>query len=554
MVRRCGRPLAAALIAVLLAVAAFAQDVVVTATVDRTTLRANESFTYIVRAEGRVRGEPDISAIERQFDLLSRSSSTRIEILNGQTRHIADWQFELIPKQAGRFTLPPVPVDDAFSNPIELEVLPAVASAGDLPDIFIEAEADVTAPYVQSQVLYTLRLYLGVTTGRKTLTAPQIEGGEAIVERLGDDRQFQSERGGRSYTVVERRYAIFPQAAGPLTIGPSTFEAMVIPTRGFSRMQRLRSEPTELDVRAAVPPPPEHPNAAWLPARGLRLTEQWVDGADGFDLGVPRTRTLAIDAEGLLETQLPELEVGQAEGVRQYPDQPRLERRVTDAGLSSARVERYAVIAQRPGEVEIPGASVPWWNVEAERWEVARVEPRTALVAAGALPQDPAPPPAEPARAVEVAPQPNYWKAASAVLAVGWLTTLLLLLRAYRRPVGEARPAAAEQAAPKRASNRQLLRRLRAACKDGDADSAQSLLMEWAALRFDDEPPQSLGALGDRLPETAAREVRRLEAHLYGRGSGAWDGRALAAALSGIDSVSRKRAGGDDDPLLPLYR
>lgn len=553
MVTTAGRRLAAVLLAGALAAAVHAQDVVVTASVDRASIRANESFTYVVRAEGRVRGEPDISAVERQFDLLSRSSSTRIEIVNGQTRQIADWQYQLIPQREGRFTLPPVSVDGVSSNPVEIEVLPEVASANELPDIFIEVEADRTSPYVQSQVLYTLRLYLGVATGRKTLTAPQMEGGEAIVERLGEDRQYQSDRGGRSYTVVERRYAIFPQAAGPLTIGPATFEAMVIPSRGFSRVQRLRSDSTELDVRPAVPPPAKFPNATWLPAKSLRLTEQWADDAADFELGVPRTRTLTIDAEGLLETQLPELEVGQADGIRQYPDQPQLDRRVSDAGLSSTRVERYAVIAQNAGEVAIPGASVPWWNTATETWEVASIEPRTVVVAPGAEPQQAEPPPSAPAPAVEVEPQPNYWKAVSIVLALGWAMTALLWSRARQRPI-EARAQSMPQPAPKRATNRQILRKLRAACRENDAEAAQSLLMDWAALRLDDEPPQSLGALADRLPDTAAREMLRLEAHLYGRDEEAWDGRALAAALSGIDSASRKGSSGDEDPLLPLYR
>jgi BatD DUF11 like domain len=547
------RRFAAALLTGTLAAAVHAQDVVVTASVDRTNIRANESFTYVVRAEGRVRGEPDISAVERQFDLLSRSSSTRIEIVNGQTRQIADWQYQLIPQREGRFTLPPVSVDGVSSNPVEIEVLPATASVDELPDIFIDVEADQTSPYVQSQVLYTLRLYLGVATGRKTLTAPQVEGGEAIVERLGEDRQYQSDRNGRSYTVVERRYAIFPQQAGPLTIGPATFEAMVIPSRGFSRVQRLRSDSTKLDVRPAVPPPAEYPNAAWLPAKSLRLTEQWADDATDFELGVPRTRTLTIDAEGLLETQLPELEVGQADGVRQYPDQPQLDRRVSDAGLSSSRVERYAVIAQNAGKVEIPGASVPWWNIGTETWEVASIEPRTVFVAPGAEPEEAAPPPSTPPPAAAAEPRPNYWKAVSAVLALGWAVTALLWLRARNRPTEEPAQSTARPA-PKRATNRQILRRLRAACRNDDAEAAQSSLMDWAALRLDDDPPQSLGALADKLPDTAAREVLRLEAHLYGRDGEAWDGRALAAALSGIDSVSRKRSSGDEDPLLPLYR
>lgn len=538
----------------LVAVAALAQDVAVTARVDRPEIRENESFTYTIRAEGRVRGEPDASVLEQEFDLLTRTSNARIQIVNGQSEQVVEWLYQLMPKRAGRFTLPPVQVGDAVSNAVELEVLPAVASGDEPADIFIEIEASPETPYVQSQVIYTLRLFVGVSTGRATLTAPQISGGEAIIERLGEDSQYQATRGGRNFIVRERRYAVFPQGTGPLTIGPATFEAMVIPNRGFSRVQRLRSDSIELDVRAAVAPPPEYAGAAWLPARNLRLAETWSDRAQGFSLGVPRTRTLTIEADGVLETQLPELSLDQVEGVRQYPDQPELDREITDTGLQGRRIERYAVIAQREGELEMPGVELPWWNVATERWEVARIEPRTVEVLPGANPAvAPAPLPETPVEAPVPDVPPSYWPLVSAALALGWIATVAFMLRhRWARP----RPRRVAPTTPsRRHSNRQLLRQLRAACQSDDASEAQRLLLEWGRLRFED-PPQSLGALAQRLPDDFATAVTGLEAAMYGPTAPAeWRGDRLAAALSQVDSVARRDGDGDAaDPLLPLYR
>ena len=348
--------------------AAGAQDAVVQASVDRATIRENESFTYLIRAEGRPSGDPDISSVEQQFDVLNESTTTRIQSINGRTQQVAEWAYQLMPRATGKFTLPPVPVGNALSNAVAIEILPAPVSSDDLTDIFMETEVDRERVYVQAQVVFTLRLFVGVSTGRATLTAPPIDGGEAIVERLGEDQSYQVLRGGRTFIVRERRYAIFPQQAGPLTIGPATYEAMVIPNRGFSRVQRLRSDPVDIDVLPAVPPPPEYAGAAWLPTTHLELTETWADRADEFSLGVPRTRTLKIEADGLLETQLPELELGNAKGIRQYPDQPELDREVTESGLKATRTERYAVIAQDVGVATIPAAVLPWWNVDTESW------------------------------------------------------------------------------------------------------------------------------------------------------------------------------------------
>ena len=137
-----------------------------------------------------------------------------------------------------------------------------------------------------------------MSTGRATLTAPETTGVEAIVEKLGEDSQYQTTRGGRDFVVRERRYAVFPQQAGTLTIGPVTFEAMVIPDRGFSRVQRFRSDVLELAVQPAVAPPAALAGAAWLPAQRVTLTEQWSEPGDELAVGIPRTRTIVVEGAG----------------------------------------------------------------------------------------------------------------------------------------------------------------------------------------------------------------------------------------------------------------
>src|SRR5690606_19110454 len=124
----------------------------------------------------------------------------------------------------------------------------------------------------------------------------------------------------------------------------------------------------EIDVQGAVQPPASMPNAIWLPAARLELSERWSDDGE-LAVGVPRTRTLVVEADGLLDTQLPELRLSPRDGIRQYADQPELEREVTDRGLRARRTERYAVLATLPGEVELPGLELPWFNVVTQRWE-----------------------------------------------------------------------------------------------------------------------------------------------------------------------------------------
>jgi hypothetical protein len=540
----------------LAATVAQAQEVVAQASVDRATIHENESFNYTVRVEGGAVGEPDVSFLEQQFDVLNRSAASRINLLAGRTQQVFEWTYQLMPRRPGQFTLPALQFGAVLSNPVTIEVLPAPVAPNEVADIFMEVEVEPARAYVQAQVIYTLRLFVGVGTSRASLTAPPVVGSEAIVERLGEDQRYQVVRGGRNFVVNERRYAIFPQQAGTLTLGPATYEAMVIPNRGFSRVQRLRSETVELEVLPAVPPPSHLAGAAWLPAQSLTLTEAWADdGGQDFSVGVPRTRILTIAAEGLLETQLPELELEQVAGMRQYANQPELARETTPEGLKVKRVERYAVIAQGAGETSIPSAEMPWWNVREQRWEVARLEPQTVSVAEG---EQAAAAPTTAAQEVvpagDFVTSTSYWPLVSAVLSLAWLTTILLWLRA-RFGIGKRKREAAQlRAHPASRSSRRLTKQLHAACLADDAARARDLLLEWAAQAFESNPPASLGALREQLPESVGAEVGVLEAALYGRASQAWSGRGLAALTDSLDSVKSASDKADEDPLAPLYR
>ena len=527
----------------------------VEATVDRAVVRVNESFTYVLRAEGAVRGEPETAPLADLFDVLNVTSSRRIGIVGARATEVNEWQLQLMPKAAGEFTIPELRIGDRQSNPVSVRVLALDPNASAAADIFMELEATPDVVYAQSQVLFTLRLYIGVSTGRATLTAPQTSGVEAIIEKLGEDSRYQTSRGGRNFVVQERRYAVFPQQAGALTIGPVTFEAMVIPDRGFSRVQRFRSAVVDLTVQPAVAPPPTLAGASWLPAQQVTLTEQWSDPSDELAVGIPRTRTIIVEGLGLLETQLPDLAVETQAGVRQYADRPELSREITPAGLRSRRAVSYAVIAQTPGDITLQAVRLPWWNVAEERWEVAELPPRVLRVS----PSSDAPAAVSSAVEPTVQPQalparePSYWPWISGALALVWLGTVAL----WWRSRGGARPPPANAAASseQKPALRKVLRDLQSACAVSDPAAARTALLRFAELRFAASPPRSLGALAALLPAEAAREVLALEASIYGASAGgAWRGDGLEAVLAELQNAGSAPDQAPSEPLLPLYR
>ena len=533
--------------------ALFAQDIALQAVVDRSVVQENESFTYLLRAQGSTREEPDLSPLAADFDILQRSRNTSIQMAGGQTMQTTEWNLQLMPREPGSFMLPPIILAGSLSNPVEIEVLPApdAAAAG---DIFIEVTATPADPYVQSQVIYTMTLYRGVSTGRSSLTLPEVSGGEAIIEKLGQDREFQTIFEGRSFVALERRYAIFPQASGPVTIDPVTFEAVVVSPSGFSNVQRYRSDAVNLNVRSAVPPPAEYAGAAWLPAQSLAIEERWSSDDDELTSGIPQTRTLSIDAMGVLETQLPDLDIPQSDNIRQYGDQPEMIREPEQDGLRSRRIERFAVLAQSPGSQVLPEVELPWFDVVNESWQVASVPARSLVVLPGAEPVGPFDEPSatEDSQPTADGPSSGIWQAVSAGLFVLWLVTLVYALRTRKPATAPGRKTADPPST--RSTNRRLLRRIREACDKNDGRLARRLLLEWGELRFPDASAKSLGALAALLPESLALPIADLERDLYGPLAGEWDGQTLREAIKSVDAVDRGSDITSDDGLLPLYR
>jgi hypothetical protein len=536
-------------------IAAYGQSTTLVASLDRELIRANESFTYTLLAEGRVSGRPDFSVLQRDFDLMQSRSSRNIQILNGRTTEVAEWTVELMPRAAGTFELPPVQLGNLSSNPVRVDILPPLSIDEADGDVFLEVELDRPAVYVQAEAIFTLRLFVGIDLGRATLSAVPIEGGEAIVERLGSDRDFQTLRGDRLYRVLERKFAIFPQTTGTLSIGPVEYTATVMQgLAGFARRQNLRSEVLDLTVLPAVAPPPSHPNAVWLPARNLRIEESWRDGGD-FEQGVPRTRQLTVIAAGVLETQIPDLSLTESPGLRQYADQPERSREVTSTGIEARNTKRFAVVAQQPGTVEFPAVELPWWNVDEQRWEVARIEAGTVEVDPAANPGTQSATLPAPETEVVIERDAGVWPWVAGALGFGWLVTLAAWAFSSRTERAKRSPRSASlRSAPKVTSGRALTKQLTAACRVDDAERARELLLKWAARQFSEDPPGSLGELAGRLTGPLADEIGALENALYGRERGIWQGERLAELLRTTQSVAPGPAKKDQDPLVPLYR
>lgn len=547
---------------------------------DRDPVAVGESFQIVFEATEDVDGDPDFAPLQKDFQVLSTGQSSSFSMINGDMARSKRWNVTVLARRAGRLTVPAIHFgrDRSPEHPIAVANAAGGKGQAESGDIFLEVEAAPLRPYVQAQVVYTVRLYRAVSTSNASLNDPKVETGDAVIERLGEDRTFETRVMGRRYLVVERSFAIYPQTSGTLTIAPLQFQAQA-GRSSFSLLDPFGPQPkTVLRQSASVslevaPVPAAFSGRQWIPARQVRISDEWSQQPPSFRVGEPITRTLSITADGLTASQLPEFPGGALPEFKSYPDQPALSDSRSPLGIIGTRQEKIALIPSRPGDYMLPEIRIPWWNTTANRMEYATLPERRIHVlpplpdASAAMPEakvaapgskgDVEPPAAtadlpasEPAVAAVQAlagDKSRLWQAISLVLALGWLLTIVVAWRKTRSG-GNARSAD---------GNRRIggaIRAVQNACSANDPRRAKDALLRWSALIWADDPPHSIGAIEARCGRDMARELADLNSALYGRDAATWRGAGLWKAFSAEPAALRPPARETPGGLQPLYR
>ena len=527
------------------------------ARLDRNPIRVDETVRLIVEADARA-GESrlDLAALRLDFEILGQSTSTHVAIENGARSVRTEWMIELAPRRPGRFAIGPLSVGTMTSPTIELEVLPASSTqAQSARDVFLEMEVTPREVYVQSQIVCVLRIYRASEFLEAKLS--EFDPDRAVTHRLGRDSTYTKVIDGRRYRIIERRFAVFAQASGPLTLPAFRLDARIAEPGAASTMGRLFGEGRRVriatqPVDVVVKPRPDAGVTPWLPATAVTLTGEWPDEPPRLVAGEPVTWTLRLGATGLAGEQLPPIEPPAIEGVRVYPDQPSIATRTSARAVHGERVERLAIVPGAAGTLTLPELRVQWWDVEADA-------PRTALIPARTISVAPAPAsaaaprPALAASPAVVQTSPRRWQVASAALAFAWLATLGVLVRVLgRRGRTDAPSEAPVEESPRDTAAART--RVLDACNASDPGAARHALLSWAGLAWQESPPRDLIALAARVRDERFRDaIMALDRALWsGRDTG-WTGRSMATALPrDLDSPQppRRRAAANRLPSL----
>ncbi len=582
----------------LLLAASSAQAARISVQTDRSSVAVDETFQLIFSVDGEPDGQPDFSVLEKDFEVRGSSKSRNISYVNGQVSNTTRYLVTLLPRRAGELRVPPVSFGKDLSPELRIPVQAAqtggTASAGG-QDVFIEVSVDKPKPWVQQQVILSVRILSRVQWREASLSEPHFQGGEVLMQKLGEDRNYQTRRDGTTWQVIERRYALFPQKSGKLRMDalqlnlrvPSGRKKQRSPFGSFNdpffddffssrsfRTKVIRSKELELEVR---PVPPQFSGSHWLVARNVQLKESWSQEPTNLKTGEPVTRTLTIVADGVTLGQLPELDLPAVQGLRIYPDEPSNQEQVTDAGLVSTSARKFAIIPTHPGSYALPAVEISWWNSQTGQEEKARM-PVARISVTGAAVQTPASSGSDSRPvvqssapdAVETTEKPvsrkvisgtgglsgvNLWLAmVSLILLILWLITLMILWRMRKRETSLRKEDHKGTSGRSDVDMKAAWSALHRSVEGQDAAGVNHVLLRLAAGIWPQNPPRSLDAMANRVGRPLADELRRLSRHLYADDSVTWDGRAIEIAMKQLNVSTADRARSSPEAALkPLY-
>lgn len=498
-----------------------------------TKIQLNDTFNLILSTDaGQSAGLPNLTPLQHDFTVLGTQRSVSYSIINGQTSSNSQWIILLRPRRAGNLTIPAIKIGQEQTAPRSIEV-----SASNLPEttttitedghdsVMLRTEVDDKAPYVNQQVLYTVKLMSNKQLINAQYQPPRVEN--ALLIPLGDGRHYETQIHGEYYAVEEQQYVIYPQKSGALVLYPPTFQATIY--------DDFPKEVTAADAKTVPisvrPAPKDYQGKYWLPAKKIELTEAYDPPGESLKKGDAITRTVTLQAVAMPSQLLPTLSFDVSGGFNVYPDTPEVKNTFKQNQLVGTSTIKVTYLVNQEGRITIPSLELPWFNTTTGRTEIAVLPARTLMVAAsGNATTDTLSHTAEikqtkltgkvPKRISKNSLDTGRWQTIQSFIAGFGVALVTVALLWWFRRASKFSNARHHHAAVKR---------LQLACLKNRPNDAREALMDWARIEWPQAAILNLQDIGKMTRDPALKkQLLQLNQVLYHNDqSHHWQGESL---------------------------
>jgi hypothetical protein len=321
------------------------------------TLRVGDPFQISIDLGDASGNDVDLSVLERDFDVLRRGTESSTIMQNGSFERTNKMVIWLSAKTSGAVELPPIPVGSDATQARTLSVqtfdMPGAAEGG----LEIVSSLTPKLAYIQQPLIYRATVLIGQPIAGGQFVDPEVLEGKALVEPIGDQRNYTQRLKGREVQVAEKAWLITPQQSGPLSIRSGSVDGQLNSGRRFS----LDTEIYSLSIK----PKPASFKTQWIPAEDVDVKQTLTKGP--YRSGEPITRIVTVTVKGQSEHALQALsQLPDISGFKQYADKPVLDQQYSGDSneLKTVLTLKSTLIPQQAGDLAIPKLTIPWWSTE----------------------------------------------------------------------------------------------------------------------------------------------------------------------------------------------
>ncbi len=517
-----------------------------------------EPFRLTLTYEGQQGGGvPDLSALQRDFSIIGTERQVSYSVINGQAQSLNQWIITLKALKTGILTIPAIKFGLEETTPITINVDKASksdqvpADVDQQQGIFLLTQVNEPNPYVNQQIIYTVKLFNSKRLLDGQYQGPQVDN--ALIIPLGETRRYETVQNNVNYGVEEQSYAVYPQKSGAMTIGSPSFTALIYDLD--PQRIKVQDKPVTLKVK---PIPNRYKGSDWLPAKAVRLAERYENSSQTLCQGSTLTRIVTLEGVSVPAQLLPSLKFVETDAFSVYPEKGADHNQFKNGNLVGSTEYKVTYLLNKAGKIIIPELKVRWFNTETGKDEFAVLAPRSLDITPSTASSNNSPPSVPGKEAVEEAsPEPilkdttNYsslpWIIAL-LFALAWITTVLIWFwRSWLKTTSHSG----------RSNYKKALEALSKACVTGNPSQARDALLHWASLHWPDAPMLNLVDLTRLIDDPALKKQIQLLSHaLYKRENNLlWRGDELFRAVKAIarnKNSSKSKKANNLPPINPL--
>ncbi len=370
-------------------------DATISVSADKNRIDLNDTvrLSVVVEGSGNVPAPqlPDLSA----FNVYSSGRSQNISFVNGRMSSSVSYNYNLMPKGVGKFTIPPFSVTldgkTVQSEPIEIEVVaagappqaaPKPAGKSGAPIAFVKLLVNRSRVYLNEQVILRFRFYHRVNLlANPEYHPPELTG--FVYEDLPPPKNFTESVNGVGYHVTEIKTALFPAKTGKIVILPATLKIAVQDMSqvnpedffnsffgGGAKEYGLKTDPLEMEVLSLPGEGKPQGFTGGVGTFGLSASLDKVKTA----VGEPITLSVSITGEGNIKS-LGDPIFPEFQGFRKYDTASSLNIDKSHETVQGSKVYKIVLVPQSSGRQVIAPVIFNYFNLAEKKYKSLKTSP-----------------------------------------------------------------------------------------------------------------------------------------------------------------------------------